>query len=139
MYKGSLEFIYFEPSTPQPPLSSPLILIHISTMCSQSSSRQFRIPDLFASCSLKAVTNPYYKEAAAESRAWINSYNVFTDRKRADFVQGQNELLCAYVYPYAGYEKFRTTCDFVRSESVFCIYVGLTKCIDSGQLAFHRG
>ncbi|KAF8968015.1 isoprenoid synthase domain-containing protein [Flammula alnicola] len=84
-------------------------------MSTSSSPRQFRLPDLFASSSpLKASTNPYYREASAESRAWINSYNVFTDRKRADFVQGQNELLCSRAYPYAGYEQFRTTCDFVN-------------------------
>ncbi|KAF9484331.1 terpenoid synthase [Pholiota conissans] len=83
-------------------------------MSSQLSPRQFRLPDLFASCSLKASTNPQYKEASAESRIWINSFNVFTDRKRADFIQGQNELLCSYVYSYARYEQFRTTCDFVN-------------------------
>ncbi|KIM39995.1 hypothetical protein M413DRAFT_415200 [Hebeloma cylindrosporum] len=83
-------------------------------MPSSSSTRQFRLPNLFTHCALKASTNPYYKEAAAESRAWINSYDIFTDRKRAFFVQGQNELLCSYVYQYAGYEQFRTTCDFVN-------------------------
>ena len=81
---------------------------------SSSTTRQFHLPDLFTHCTLKASTNPYYKEAAAESRAWINSYDIFTDRKRAFFIQGQNELLCSYVYQYAGYEQFRTTCDFVR-------------------------
>jgi hypothetical protein len=87
---------------------------------SSSTRRQFRLPDLFTHCALKASTNPHYKEAAAESRAWINSYDIFTDRKRAFFIQGQNELLCSYVYQYAGYEQFRTTCDFVRfSHQVF--------------------
>ncbi|PPQ83451.1 hypothetical protein CVT25_007042 [Psilocybe cyanescens] len=79
-----------------------------------TSTQQFRIPDLFASCPLKDATNPYYKEAAAESRAWINSYDIFTDRKRAEFVQGANELLCSHVYFYAGREQLRTTCDFVN-------------------------
>ncbi|KAF5327834.1 hypothetical protein D9619_004382 [Psilocybe cf. subviscida] len=79
-----------------------------------SSPRQVRLPNLFDACPLTASTNPYYKEAAAESRAWINSYDIFSDRKRAFFVQGQNELLCSYVYPYAGYEQFRTACDFVN-------------------------
>nr|UPX76565.1 putative 1,10 3RNPP carbon cyclization sesquiterpene synthase 147 [Hypholoma fasciculare] len=83
-------------------------------MSTSSSVRQLRIPDLFASCPLKPSTNPSYKEAAAESRAWINSYNVFADRKRADFIQGQNELLCSYAYAFAGHEQFRTTCDFVN-------------------------
>ncbi len=59
---------------------------------SSESVRRLRIPDLFASCPLTPSTNPNYKEAAAESRAWINSYSVFADRKRAEFIQGQNEL-----------------------------------------------
>jgi hypothetical protein len=76
--------------------------------------KQFILPDLFVLCPLKGSTNPYYKEAGAESAAWINSYNIFTDRKRAFFVQGCNELLVSHAYPYAGYEQFRTCCDFVR-------------------------
>ncbi len=80
---------------------------------SSESVRRLRIPDLFASCPLTPSTNPNYKEAAAESRAWINSYSVFADRKRAEFIQGQNELLCSYAYAFAGHEQFRTTCDFV--------------------------
>ena len=74
---------------------------------------QFLLPDLLSICPLKGGTNPYYKEAGAESAAWINSYNVFTDRKRAHFIQGVNELLVCNTYPYAGYEQFRTCCDFV--------------------------
>lgn len=77
------------------------------------SPRQFRLPNLLSTCPLKDAINPYYKEAAAESRAWINSYDIFTDRKRAFFIQGQNELLCSHVYSYAGFEQLRTTCDFV--------------------------
>ncbi|KAF9000618.1 isoprenoid synthase domain-containing protein [Cyathus striatus] len=79
-----------------------------------AAERSFRLPDLLSICPLKDSTNSHYKEAAAESRAWINSYNVFTDRKRAFFVQGSNELLCSHVYSYAGYEQFRTCCDFVN-------------------------
>ena len=77
--------------------------------------RQLRLPDFFASCPLKDATNPYYKEASEESRAWINSYDIFTDRNLAFFDRGSNfELLCSHVYAYAGYEQLRTTCDFVR-------------------------
>ncbi|KAF5322320.1 hypothetical protein D9619_000148 [Psilocybe cf. subviscida] len=79
-----------------------------------SPCRQIRLPNLFDACPMIASTNPYYKEAAAESRAWINSYDIFNDRKRAFFIQAQNELLCSYVYPYAGYEQFRTTCDLIN-------------------------
>ena len=82
------------------------------------SPRHFRLPDLLSTCPLKDATNPYYKEAAAESRAWINGYDIFTDRKRAFFIQGQNELLCSHVYCFAGFEQLRTTCDFVSLSSM---------------------
>ncbi|THH18124.1 hypothetical protein EW146_g2812 [Bondarzewia mesenterica] len=76
---------------------------------------RFYIPDLLSlSTPFKGSTNPHYKKAAAESRAWVNSYNFFTDRKRADFIQGCNELLVSHTYPHAGYEEFRTCCDFVN-------------------------
>lgn len=75
----------------------------------------FYLPDLLSlSKSFKGSTNPHYRKAAAESRAWVNSYNIFTDRKRAFFVQGCNELLVSHTYPHAGYEEFRTICDFVN-------------------------
>jgi hypothetical protein len=75
----------------------------------------FYLPDLLSlSTAFSDSMNPHHKEAAAESRAWINKYNVFTDRKRAFFVQGCNELLVAHTYPHASYEKFRTVCDFVN-------------------------
>jgi len=78
-----------------------------------SSAQQFILPDLLVACPLEGATNPHYEKGAAESRTWINGYNVFTDRKRAFFVLGSNELLCSHVYAYAGYEQFRTACDFV--------------------------
>ncbi|KAH6909048.1 isoprenoid synthase domain-containing protein [Coprinopsis sp. MPI-PUGE-AT-0042] len=80
----------------------------------RSRETHFTLPDLLSACPLEDATNPWYKQAGAESRAWINSYNIFTDRKRAFFIQGSNELLCSHVYCYAGYEQFRTCCDFVN-------------------------
>src|ERR1700677_4536406 len=81
--------------------------------------KQYSLPDLLSLCPLKlAAPSPHYKEAAAESRAWINGYNVFTDRKRAFFIQGSNELLVSHTYPYAGFEQFRTCCDFVNLVSL---------------------
>ncbi|KAH9958616.1 terpenoid synthase [Russula dissimulans] len=75
----------------------------------------FYLPDLLSlSKPFKGTTNPHYRKAAAESRAWVNSYNIFTDRKRAFFIQGYNELLVSHTYPHAGYEEFRTICDFVN-------------------------
>lgn len=77
------------------------------------SLNQFLLPDLLATCSLEGGVNPHYEKGAAESRTWINSYDVFTDRKRAFFVLGLNELLVSRVYNYADFEHFRTCCDFV--------------------------
>ena len=39
---------------------------------------------------------------------------MFRDRKRAHFIQSSTELLVSYVYPYAGYEEFRTCCDLIN-------------------------
>lgn len=74
----------------------------------------FVLPDLHAVTPFTGSFNPHYSEAAAESSQWINSYRVLSDRKRAFFLQGGSELLCAHAYPYADYERFRTTCDFVN-------------------------
>ncbi|KAH7911343.1 isoprenoid synthase domain-containing protein [Hygrophoropsis aurantiaca] len=75
----------------------------------------YTLPDLLSVCPFQlGDANPYYKEAGADSKAWLSQYHIFTDRKRAFFVQGCNELLCSRVYPYAGYTEFRTTCDFVN-------------------------
>ena len=75
--------------------------------------QQYILPDLLSLCPFPSgLTNPHYKDAAAKSRAWINSYNIFNDKKRESFAQGNNELLVSFVYPYAGYEQFRTCCDF---------------------------
>lgn len=83
-------------------------------MPSSASPRRFILPDLLSLCPFESSTNPHYARGSAESRAWIDSYDIFTDKKRAFFIQGCNELLVSYVYPYAGYEQFRTCCDFVN-------------------------
>ncbi len=74
----------------------------------------FTLPDLLSMCPLKGSTNPHYAIAAPQSSAWIDSYNLFTDRKRAFFIQGGNELLVSHTYPYANFDQFRTCCDFVN-------------------------
>ena len=74
----------------------------------------FVLPDLHSVTPFKGSFNPHYIEASAESSEWINSYRVLSDKKRAFFLQGGSELLCAHAYPYADYEQFRTTCDFVN-------------------------
>ncbi|THH27413.1 hypothetical protein EUX98_g6776 [Antrodiella citrinella] len=75
---------------------------------------QFYLPDLLAVCPFKDATNPHYLRASAESSAWVNSYQLFSDRKRAYFIQGLSELLVSHTYPYADYHQFRTCCDFVN-------------------------
>jgi hypothetical protein len=84
-------------------------------------TQQFVLPDLLSGCPLEDASNPHYRKAAAESRAWINSYSIFSNRKRADFIQGLNELLCSHAFCYAGYEEFRTTCDFVSFDLKFLL------------------
>ena len=83
---------------------------------------QFTLPDLLYLCPLEGATNPYYEGVAAEARAWINSFDVFTDRKRAFFILGCNELLVSHVYAYAGEEEFRTACDFVSPYLLYPYY-----------------
>ena len=77
--------------------------------------QQFTLPDLKSMCPLKDATNPHHKAAAAESRAWMNSFQVFTDEKRAEFIAGSNELLVSHTYPFASHERFRVCCDFINT------------------------
>ncbi|KIL64403.1 hypothetical protein M378DRAFT_186710 [Amanita muscaria Koide BX008] len=79
-----------------------------------SQVRRLVLPDLKGQCPFIGTTSPHYVDASAESRAWINGFDVFTDRKRAYFIQGFNEVLVSHTYSYAGYEQFRTACDFVN-------------------------
>ena len=74
----------------------------------------FTLPDLHIVCPLTGSTSPHYEKAGPQSSAWVNSYNIFIDRKRAEFVQGCNELLVSHTYPYADFDQFRTCCDFVN-------------------------
>jgi len=72
------------------------------------------LPDLLSICPIKGSTSPHYEAAAAESRAWVNGFNIFHGEKLAFFLTGSNELLVSHTYPYAEYEQFRTACDFVN-------------------------
>ena len=75
----------------------------------------FYLPDLLSlSVQFKGSTNPHWEKAAAESIAWVNSYNILTDRKRAFFTQCSIELLMSHTYPFASYDEFRTCCDFAN-------------------------
>jgi len=74
---------------------------------------QFTLPDLIALCPFPWSTSQH-KGAAAESAAWVDSFNVFSDRKRAFFLQSYSELLVSHTYSDAGYDELRTCCDFVN-------------------------
>ena len=76
--------------------------------------RSFVLPDLISMVPFHFQSNPHFKRASSESAAWIDSFNVFRDRKRADFIQSCTELLVSYGYPSAAYEEFRTCCDFMN-------------------------
>lgn len=100
-------------------MASDLLHIHTrhireTTSTNVMSAQQFTLPDLLAVCPLKDATNPHYAQAAAESTAWVKSYNIFDGRKLAFLLQGSSELLVSHAYPYAPYEQFRTCCDFVN-------------------------
>lgn len=72
------------------------------------------LPDLLSICPIKGSTSPHYEAAAAESRAWVNGFDIFHGEKLTFFLTGSNELLVSHTYPYAEYDQFRTACDFVN-------------------------
>ena len=78
------------------------------------SLQQFTLPDLFTICPIKGSTSPHYEIAAKESSGWVNGYNILSEQKLAEFMSNSNELLVSHTYPYAGYEEFRTCCDFLN-------------------------
>ena len=79
-----------------------------------SSCDKIILPDLVTGCSFTWSVNPHYERACDESGAWIESFKVFSDRKRAIFKVYNSELLVALTYSYAGFEELRTCCDFVN-------------------------
>ncbi|KAH9925105.1 isoprenoid synthase domain-containing protein [Fomitopsis serialis] len=79
-----------------------------------STPRSFVLPDLLALCPFKASINPHHASAAAASSAWVDSYRIFPDRKRAAFTHECYELLVSYVIPNADHEHLRMCCDFVN-------------------------
>lgn len=76
--------------------------------------RQFVLPDLPAIVPFQWSSNPHYARASAESSAWINSFDILSGSETVQFKRCQLELLASYMFPYAGYEEFRTCCDFVN-------------------------
>ena len=86
----------------------------MSSTTSTQTPTSFVLPDLHAVTPFVGSFNPHYTVAATASSEWVNSYRILSDRKRAFFLQGGSELLCAHAYPYADCERLRTTCDFVN-------------------------
>ncbi|KLO08665.1 terpenoid synthase [Schizopora paradoxa] len=104
-----------EGETLQTPHLPPLHVLqfHTSSVMPRT-MRSFILPDLISMVPFQFASSPHFKRASAESSAWIDSFNVFRDRKRADFIQSCTELLVSYGYPSAAYEEFRTCCDFMN-------------------------
>ncbi|TFK69425.1 terpenoid synthase [Pluteus cervinus] len=82
----------------------------------RSLPRSYLLPDLLNVCPLKGGVNPHYKKAAAESRAWVDSFNlgIFHNNASAIIKRSSVELLACYTYPAVGYDEFRTCCDFLN-------------------------
>lgn len=76
--------------------------------------QQYTLPDLISMCPFETGINPYYETVGPQSSAWIDSYGLLRDRKRAFFILGNSELLSAHTYPYADAESYRTCCDFIN-------------------------
>ncbi|EJD40956.1 terpenoid synthase [Auricularia subglabra TFB-10046 SS5] len=77
----------------------------------------FVLPDLLTLSSgmqHAVASNPHYDAAAAQSRAWIVSHDVLSERKLAVFGKGDFERLASRAFPYAGPDELRTLCDFVN-------------------------
>lgn len=79
-----------------------------------STANTFVLPDLHAICKWKSGFNPNHAEAKAQSSAWVLGFNILEGKKLHFFLEGGSELLCSYVYHYAGLEQLRTACDFVN-------------------------
>ncbi|KAH8111225.1 terpenoid synthase [Phellopilus nigrolimitatus] len=77
----------------------------------------FKLPDLFAMCEAAKLTssvNPRYKEAGAESAAWISSYKLLGPDTRAFFDNLNSAIFVGCTYPYAGYNELKMSCDYLN-------------------------
>ncbi|TFY62989.1 hypothetical protein EVJ58_g3512 [Rhodofomes roseus] len=69
----------------------------------------FVLPDLLSVVPYEhSFNSAHYEQAMKESSAWVNSYDIVPEHKRAYFEQGDIELTCAHVYPYADFDELRT-------------------------------
>lgn len=79
-----------------------------------SEHSELLLPDLISICPFPWSPSPYHVRGSDESMQWVDSYNIFADRKRAFFIMENGAILASYVYSYAEYEEFRTCVDFVN-------------------------
>ncbi|KAF9014296.1 isoprenoid synthase domain-containing protein [Cyathus striatus] len=79
-----------------------------------ATATQFILPDLISSCPLKDAINPHFDIVARETRLWIDSYKIMSDRKRDQYSSGKIEALCSHAYPFACREEFKTICYWVN-------------------------
>ncbi|KAH9838516.1 terpenoid synthase [Rhodofomes roseus] len=74
----------------------------------------FVLPDLLSMLPFKhSFNSTHYEPAMKESSAWVNSYDIVPEHKRAYFEHGDTELVCAHVYPYANFDELRTAMNLV--------------------------
>ncbi|KAH8111216.1 terpenoid synthase [Phellopilus nigrolimitatus] len=74
----------------------------------------YKLPDLISMCNLSSSIHPRYKEAGAESAAWISSYEPLGPETRAFFDKLDTAILSGLAYPYAGYKELRMCCDYIN-------------------------
>lgn len=74
----------------------------------------FILPDLPSICPFPPSLNPHYGTVASESKDWITSFGILSDRQQGRFSKSDLELLASHTYPYADREGCRTACDFIN-------------------------
>ncbi|GJE85112.1 terpenoid synthase [Phanerochaete sordida] len=76
--------------------------------------RSYRLPDLQAVWTHKPRFNVHFEEAAAGSQEWFLGHNPLEGKLLQIFKKCGGELLCAWVFPYAGLQQLRTACDLIN-------------------------
>lgn len=74
----------------------------------------FTLPDLSRTCPFSPSLNPHFGSVALESKAWIDSFGILSNRQKRHFTSSALELLAAHAYPYADREGYRTCCDYMN-------------------------
>lgn len=87
------------------------------------------LPDLQGICPFSPRLNPHFESVAFESRAWIDSFGILSNRQQRGPLSQQHrfsnsalELLAAHAYPYADREGCRTVSDYTNLTSILDDY-----------------